>query len=507
MKGKYIILFFAATLLVSCSDVKIPQQYTQLSDKAEIYPDYKDVVIPPNIAPMNFKVEDVRAEQFVVELKAPKGEPVLAGAAADGVVEFDSLQWHRLLTDNKGKDITVNVYALQNGSWVRYKQHILTIANDDIDPYLSYRLIEPGYDIFRQLGLYQRNLTNFDEQVIYENNRSYKEEDNHCINCHNYQNYSTRNMLFHVRSNHGGTLIIKDGEAKKIQIRDSTILAAGVYPSWHPTRNLVVFSTNKTSQTFHVFHKEKLEVYDKASDLLLYDADRNEVRNILRTSDELETFPCWSPDGKRLYFCSASVPQEVVNLPDSLTDAWFINHCDSLYYNVRYMDFDDKTMSFSEPQMLVDAASEHKSVSMPRVSSDGRYLLFTKGDYGQFHIWHKSADLWALDMQTDSCYSLKAANSPDAESYHAWSSNGRWIVFASRRMDGNFTRVFISYFDKHGKAHKAFCLPQHDPRHNIMLLKSYNVPELTKDAVMTDPDKLRKVIYDTEPETAKVANP
>ena len=94
------------------------------------------------------------------------------------------------------------------------------------------------------------------------------------------------------------------------------------------------------------------------------------------------------------------------------------------------------------------------------------------------------------------------ANSAEAESFHSWSSNGRWIAFASRRLDAAYSRVFIAYFDRDGRAHKAFLLPQRDPDFNTVLLKSFNVPELTKDAVKIPTEKLNHIVYDTEAELA-----
>ena len=135
------------------------------------------------------------------------------------------------------------------------------------------------------------------------------------------------------------------------------------------------------------------------------------------------------------------------------------------------------------------------SGTLPRISPDGRYLLFTMGDFGQFHIWHKTSDQYVKDLQTGQCYPLTAANSKNSESFHNWSSNGRWIVFTTRRDDGVFTRLYITYFDKNGKAHKAFMLPQENPLDNIKLFKSYNVPEITRNAVQYSPSDFKKVIY------------
>ena len=497
-------LLLLSLLLLSCSGRKasVPASFTEVADSAVIYPDYRDVIIPPNIAPLNFMITDADALEFV----ATVGD-LVCGAADDGKIDMDTTAWRQMLADARGKDLAVNIYAHRSTGWVRYRPYTLHVAEEEIDPYLSYRLIEPGYELYRQLGLYQRNLTNFNEYPIYENNRSYDDDENHCINCHNYQNYDTERMLFHVRASHGGTIITHGNEGHKIAIKHDSILAAGVYPSWHPTLPIVAFSTNKTGQVFHMQHKEKIEVLDIASDLILYDAEHNTVRNVLRTTDEFETFPCWSPDGRRLYYCSAKRPHLVTDKVDSELPARY----DSLLYDIYSMPFDPQTMQFGEPRLEVDASHQGKSISVPRVSPDGRYLLYTLGDYGQFHIWHKSADLWIApcnpevgdERSLNSPYPLTAANSDDAESYHTWSSNGRWIVFASRRDDGDYSRPYISYFDTTGQAHRAFLLPQRDPEQNTFLLKSYNVPELTRHAVRLSVAQFNHIVRQTDAKVAK----
>jgi len=109
------------------------------------------------------------------------------------------------------------------------------------------------------------------------------------------------------------------------------------------------------------------------------------------------------------------------------------------------------------------------------------------GKYGVFHIWHKDADLYMLNLVTGQIRSMKEINSPDTESYHSWSSNGRWVVFSSRRDDGNFTRPFIAHIDKNGHGGKPFELPCADPDFHRQFMKSYNIPELMKGAVKTSP--------------------
>lgn len=490
-------------MLTACSpEAKVPETFTPLQEEATLYPDYTNVTIPANIAPLNVRVEDETANEFVMKITGKTGE-LLCSASEDGKMKMDSTTWHQLTELNRGETLTVELYAHRVNGWVRYAPYKIQVAQEDIDGFLSYRLIEPGYELYRQLGLYQRNLSNFEVTPIYENNRVYDDENNHCINCHNYQAYDTERMLFHVRGSHGGTLIAQGTEVKKIGIKHDSILSAGVYPSWHPTLPLVAFSTNKTGQAFHMKHAEKIEVVDEASDLLLYDAEKNTVQNVLKGWNAMETFPCWNPTGDTLYYCQAETPH-LITMADSLRTSYLLSHYDSVRYNVMCMPFDVTTRTFGTPRMVINCADDEESASVPRVSPDGRYVLYTRGDYGQFHIWHRSADLWVKDLQTGEDRALKAtnaANQPD--SYHTWSSNGRWIVFASRRLDGNFSRVFIAYFDTNGQAHKAFLLPQEDPEYNVLLLKSFNVPELTRSAVKVSKDKFHQVIYNTKSTPAK----
>ncbi len=526
----FYLSFFIVLAACSNKPTAVPQQFTEVCDTAAIYPDYRDVTIPPNIAPLNFMVTDSLADAFVAQV----GD-LVCGASEDGKFYLDSLVWRRILSDAKGRDLTVNLFARRSGQWVHHPPFTLHVAEEPIDPYLTYRLIEPGYEVYFQLGIYQRNLTNFDVTTVYENYRRNGGQ-SHCINCHMFQNYSTDRMILHVRENNKGTVITHGTEAHKILIKHDSIIASGAYGGWHPTLPLLAFSSNKTAQVFHYHYPEKIEVYDAESDIILYDAEHNEVRNIIRTPDFFETFPNWSPDGTRLYYCSARLPKfKYTNFEASL-----VAHYDSLFYDLYSIPFDTVTYTFGEPRIEVEASAIQHSCSTPRVSPDGRWLLFAYAKYGQFHLYHKDADLWVKPLENEntklivqsnssvtsqpstissqlssstsqpstfssqlsSSYPLTATNSPNVESYHGWSSNSRWIVFSSRRDDGDFTRTYIAYFDRQGQGHRAFLLPQRDPEYNLLLLKSYNCAELTRDAVRLTKEQFEHVIRNTEAELA-----
>ena len=161
-------------------------------------------------------------------------------------------------------------------------------------------------------------------------------------------------------------------------------------------------------------------------------------------------------------------------------------------YNLLRVAFDPEDGSIgTQVDTLYNAREAGRSVKFPRVSPDGKRLLYTVSDYGNFSIWHKDADLHMLDLSTGAIDSLPEVNSPDVESYHSWSGNGRWMVFSSRRIDGLYTRLFIGYVDSEGVGHKPFLLPQKDPlTYYDALMFSYNIPELMRSAVTVDACRL-----------------
>lgn len=477
-------------LLAACHSAHVPEQYVKSEQLPKIYPDYIDVTVPVNIAPLTFQMDD-GADDMVARYSFGDDEIVCQGKA-----QPDLDDWRDLTAKASGKSISVEVYAERAGQWTLHKPFSIHVSPDSIDPYLSYRLISPSYVAYEDLTINQRCLENYDESVVYDNMLCTTEEQGQCINCHNYQQYNPERMQFHARQNHGGTVIVYDGEVKKINMKNDSILSAGVYPTWHPWLKLIVYSTNKTGQTFHTRDLNKIEVFDSASDLIAYDVDRNEVTNLEKTNDEFEVFPFWAPDGKTLYFCSAHF-----EFRDTVSaEIETIQRAYEVKYSIYKKSFDPETRQFGQREMVFDAAAQDKSATLPRISPDGRFLLFTLGGWGCFHIWHRDADLWMLDLATDSLRAMNEVNSDDTESYHSWSSNGRWIVFSSRRDDGGYTRPFIAHVDKEGRATRPFELPQADPDYHRQLMRSYNIPEFMKGRVTVTPQTFADVLKsDGEP--------
>jgi len=453
-----IICFFLG--IVSCTSWHEPA--VDLDSEPVIFPDYLGVTIPCNIAPLNFMVEDADRVQAVLY----HGDSEIRIVGKEGVVQIPMKMWRELMIQAKGGSVEValSVWNTEFPDGASYEPFTIEVSGDEIDPYIAYRLIEPGYRSWRQLGLFQRCLSSFEESVIVTN----ADDNETCLNCHHFPAYSSESMMFHARGKNGGTVLYHDGAVSMVKFNEIGPKKNTTYPAWHPGGRFIAFSSNTTRQTFYVHGQKPLEVYDYASDLLLYDTMTGEVITDARfmTAETLESFPAWSPDGSSLYYVAADVKK----LPDEIED---------MHYHLMRVSFDPDTRSFgTKIDTLYNAHAEGGSVSYPRISADGRYLLYTWSEYGTFPVWHQEADLKMLDLNSMQKVDVAVWNdSCEADSYHSWSSDGRWAVIGSRRLDGRYTRLYIAHMDLSGKPCKPFLLPQEDPRHNLWRLKSYNVPE------------------------------
>ncbi|MBO4315673.1 MAG: PD40 domain-containing protein [Prevotella sp.] len=483
MKKLHLLLIAYVLLLASCGGSSVPTEFAQSTQLPKIYPDYINVTVPVNIAPLSF-MYDGEVDEMVARYAVGNDAIVCNG-------QPDIDDWHSLVQKAKGQAISVEVYTRNDSQWTRFKPFHIYVSPDSIDPYISYRLIAPSFVSYEALTINQRCLENYDESVIYDNMLCGFEKDGQCINCHHYQQYDPGRMQFHARQNHGGTIIAYDGNIKKVNMKNDSILSAGVYPAWHPTLNLIVYATDKTHQSFHTVDSDKVEVYDLESDIIAYDVEHDEVMNLENDDMEFEVFPAWSPDGKTLYYCSAHFERQDTSKTKAVE---IINRFKEIKYNIYRKSFDPTTRQFGTRELVFDAAAIDQSATLPRISPDGRFLLFTMGQYGYFHIWHHDADLWLMDLQTGDARPLKECNSNDTESYHSWSSNGRWLIFSSRRDDGAFTRPFIAHIDKDGNAKKPFELPTQDPDYHRQFMRSYNIPEFMRGPVTIKPQTFADIL-------------
>ena len=469
--GSFLILLSACT--------PHPENVKHSDALPEIYPDYIGVTIPANIAPMNFNAADEAVERMEVTARGSKGGEIHTNGEW---VAFDHDEWKELTQQNVGGEIRFTVCMLKDGQWTEYQTFAMYVSTYPLEDYgITYRRIPPGYEVGGNIGIYQRDLHSFKETAILQESAV----PGQCMNCHTANRTDPKQFYLHLRGSHGGTVIQQNGQRRWLETKTSETIGATAHGCWHPDGRFIAFSLSPVAQAFYVGTERLIEPFDLNSDMLMLDVETDElIRTPLLETEDYETFPNFSADGKKLFFSSAKYYQ----VPASV---------DSIRYSLCTIEFDTKTGCWgTKVDTLLNAQTEGKSFTFPRASYDGKWLMYCQTDFGMFPVDHPEGDLWLMDLQTGERRALEEVNSNDAESYHSWSSNSHWFVFTSRRGDGMYTQLYLSCIDENGKVGKSFLLPQKNPRKYYMeMFDAYNCPDFTKTKVDFNMREVRQEVF------------
>ncbi|MDE6742148.1 MAG: hypothetical protein K2J58_07440 [Muribaculaceae bacterium] len=453
-----------------------PKDVDEVEVLPNIYPDYIDVTVPENIAPLNFLLRDSCEALYVT---ASTGDLEIKSHRKGNEAIFNLKDWKKLMEMASGKEVKVTVTSLKDGKWIKYKPFEITVSADKVDSYLTYRLIEPDYEVFSRLQIMERDLSDFSERVLCD----YNHVGNRCMNCHTHAPKDGDLSFLYVRGEGGGMVLNDHGSLRLLDFKTPDMVSGAVYAQFDPSGRYIVFSTNAIIPSFHSRPDKRLEVFDTKSDVYVYDIKANRVLRspLLADSTRLETFPTFSADGREIYWCVADGPVRP-------------SHLDSLHYSLCRIGFDPERGAFSSRVDTVVAGIQGNSVSHPRAAPDGKRLLYTVADFGTFPIWHREADLRMLDLATGAIDSLTVVNSPMSDTYHSWSSSGRWFVFASKRDDGLYGKPYFAHVSPDGTVSKPFVLPQESPSFYDHNLRSFNVPDLGPAPVSITPSGVDDLI-------------
>jgi len=458
------------------------ETYAEVARLPRLRPDYTGTTIPPNIAPLNFVVDEP-GTRYRVRIHSAQGEPVeISGKTPE--IRIPPGSWRALLRANRGKPLFVDVCVKgADKAWKRFARVTNRVAEESIDGYVMYRLMKPIYTWWRDIRICQRNLENCDESLVISG-----ESFGACLNCHSFLNNDPRRMFLGIRSRTYGSSVLQvsDGAVSKIGTKFG-------YTAWHPSGRLAVFSVFNVKQFFHASRPEIRDFVELDSAMAYYDLEKKNVGVAppLSAKDQLEAQPTWTPDGRYLYFCSAPKPW-------ADADSFTPEQCFQLKYDLKRAPYDLETNTWGEVETALSAQETGLSVLLPRISPDGRFLLFCMCGYSCFPLNQPDSDLYLLDLATGKYEKLDAVNSDAADSWHSWSTNSRWIVFSSKRTTPLFTKLYFSYIDETGKAHKPFVLPQKDPKFYDTFAKLYNVPELIAGPVKVSRRALGRAVLSSE---------
>jgi len=197
----------------------------------------------------------------------------------------------------------------------------------------------------------------------------------------------------------------------------------------------------------------------------------------------VHTNAVWSPDGQYLVFARAEAKDPYA--PKSIIA---VRANDPAETQIRY---DLYRIPFNggrggQPEALAGASRNGMSNSFPKVSPDGRWVVFVQSRNGQ--LMRPDSRLYIVPAGGGAAR-LMRCNTPLMNSWHSFSPNGRWLVFSSKSRSP-YTQMFLTHLDEAGNDSPAILVENATAANRAVNIPEFvNIPPdgmLTIDAPVTD---------------------
>jgi tetratricopeptide (TPR) repeat protein len=219
--------------------------------------------------------------------------------------------------------------------------------------------------------------------------------------------------------------------------------------------------------------------YPTAGILAVYDRTTGREQPLPGANDPryVQTDGVWSPDGKYLVFARAQARApyrpdrkfaEYANDPKEV----------QIQYDLYRIPFNDGRGGQAEP--IQGASANGMSNTFPKVSPDGRWIVFVKCKNGQ--LMRPDSQLYIVPAEGGEARPLES-NTPLMNSWHSFSPNGRWLVFSSKARSP-YTQMYLTHLDQQGHASPAILI-----ENSTAANRAVNIPEF----VNIPPDGLQKI--------------
>ncbi len=213
--------------------------------------------------------------------------------------------------------------------------------------------------------------------------------------------------------------------------------------------------------------------------LAWYDREARRLRPLPGADDPryVQTGGFWSPDGKYIVFERAEAKDP---FPEGAKSPKFANDPNEaqMHYDLYRIPFNDGSGGVAEP--IAGASQNGMSNNFPKVSPDGRWIVFVQCRNGQ--LLRPDSKLYIVPFQGGRARRMEC-NLPLMNSWHSFSPNGRWLVFSSKGRSP-YTQMFLTHLDEEGNDSPAILI-----ENTTAANRAVNIPEF----VNIQPDGFAKL--------------
>ncbi|MGC9995138.1 MAG: tetratricopeptide repeat protein [Terriglobia bacterium] len=194
----------------------------------------------------------------------------------------------------------------------------------------------------------------------------------------------------------------------------------------------------------------------------------------------VQTNAVWSPDGKYVVFARAVAMDPYtpgMKMPEYANDP----NEPQIQYNLYWVPFNDGKGGRAQP--VAGASHNGMSNSFPKVSPDGRWIVWVKCRNGQ--LMRPDSQLYMVPAPSGGVARRMNCNTSLMNSWHSFSPNGRWLVFSSKSRSP-YTQMYLTHIDEQGNDSPAILIDNATAANRAVNIPEFvNIPQDQPMAIST----------------------
>lgn len=302
-----------------------------------------------------------------------------------------------------------------------------------------------------------------------------------CTNCHSFSaDGTTLGMDLDGPQGDKGAYVIA-AVTKHIKFRQQDIISWNSFPDKpeghrtigflsqiSPDGRYAVTTLNEAVFVSNFMDYRFLQVFYPTRGVLGYFERASGDIRVLPGADDPRYVHCdavWTPDGEQLVFARAEAKDPYPangSLPEHPNDPTETQ----IQYDLYRIPFDGGRGGRPEP--IAGASQNGWSNTFPKVSPDGKWIVFVKCRNGQ--LLRPDSTLWIVPAEGGEARRM-TCNTSLMNSWHSFSPNGRWMVFSSK-VNTPYTQMFLTHIDQDGVDSPPVLIPN-----STAANRAVNLPE------------------------------
>jgi tetratricopeptide (TPR) repeat protein len=247
---------------------------------------------------------------------------------------------------------------------------------------------------------------------------------------------------------------------------DGKYVVTTVNTSERPTQSNYYVVNFKNYKFLQVF-------YPTRGMLAWYNRDSGEREPLPGADDPryVQTDGVWSPDGSYLVFARAEAKDPYP--PDGKLAEYANDPAEvQIQYDLYRVPFNGGKGGL--PEAIAGASANGMSNTFPKVSPDGRWIVFVECHNGQ--LMRPDSQLYIVPAQGGQARKMRC-NTPLMNSWHSFSPNGRWLVFSSKARSV-YTQMYLTHIDEQGNDSPAILIDNSTAANRAVNLPEFvNIPQ------------------------------